>query len=130
MSSLPSATAEIRWMRPRGDDGSRSVSTYVGQVGRHSPQRMQRCRISSLGWSLPVKPCTADLVAIPSDVNADATACCSACCCTSLLTLALAFSVRALSCERITFLSHGSWRRCSIATLLYQRCSQHNPLLI
>src|SRR5512147_326655 len=87
MSSLPSATAEIRWMRPRGDEGSRSVSTYVGQVGRHSPQRMQRCRTSSLGWSLPMKPCTADIVAILSEVDADATTCC----CTSLLTLALAF---------------------------------------
>src|SRR5579875_441531 len=55
-SSRPSATDLISAIRPRGLDVSTRVSRYVGQVGRHSPQRTQRLKTSDAGMSGSVKP--------------------------------------------------------------------------
>ncbi len=49
----PSVAARAIAIRPRGDSSSSSVSWYVGQTERHSPQRMQR---SMFSYSAPRRP--------------------------------------------------------------------------
>ena len=50
-ANTPVSSARIRLMRPRGDDVSTPVSSYVGQAGRQKPQEMQRS--SSSGVNTP-----------------------------------------------------------------------------
>ncbi|MFN8511187.1 MAG: hypothetical protein U0232_11105 [Thermomicrobiales bacterium] len=54
---MPSATARISVIRPRGEEVSTFVSTHVGQEVRQKPQRTQSLINSRLGASRPVKPC-------------------------------------------------------------------------
>src|SRR5207249_9658475 len=46
---MPSWTARIAAIRPRGDADSSPVRRYVGQCGRHSPQATQSLRSASEG---------------------------------------------------------------------------------
>ena len=50
-ASTPVSSARIRLMRPRGDDVSTPVSSYVGQAGKQKPQEMHRS--SSSGVKIP-----------------------------------------------------------------------------